>query len=56
MDIAGHVSRQMLSSHIPMEAKRRALQGIVSKPAPPQQAQQPPEEQKPTKAIPQPVQ
>jgi integrase len=30
MDIAGHVSRQMLSrySHIRMEAKRRALEGV----------------------------
>ena len=31
MDIAGHVSRQMLArySHIRMEAKRKALEGIV---------------------------
>ena len=30
MDIAGHVSRQMLArySHIRMEAKRRALEGV----------------------------
>lgn len=36
MDIAGHVSRQMLArySHIRMEAKRKALEGIVSKPVP----------------------
>ena len=34
MEIAGHVSRQMLSrySHIRMEAKRRALESIVVKP------------------------
>jgi integrase len=34
MDIAGHVSRQMLArySHIRMEAKRVALESIVSKP------------------------
>jgi integrase len=34
MDIAGHVSRQMLArySHIRMEAKRKALEFIVSKP------------------------
>ena len=33
MDIAGHVSRQMLNrySHVRMEAKRRALQAIVDK-------------------------
>ena len=32
--IAGHVSRQMLAgySHIRMEVKRAALEGIVSKP------------------------
>lgn len=31
MDVAGHVSRQMLArySHIRMEAKRKALEGIV---------------------------
>lgn len=36
MDIAGHVSRQMLArySHIRMEAKRTALEDIVSKPTP----------------------
>jgi hypothetical protein len=36
MDIAWHVSRQMLArySHIRMEAKRAALEGIVSKPEP----------------------
>ena len=35
MDIAGHVSRQMLSrySHIRMEAKRRALDSLGTKPA-----------------------
>lgn len=35
MDIAGHVSRQMLSrySHIRMEAKRKALDGIGTKSA-----------------------
>jgi integrase len=45
MDIAGHVSRQMLArySHIRMEAKRKALESIVSKPAPAPQAPQPPE-------------
>jgi integrase len=34
MDIAGHVSRQMLArySHIRMEAKRNALEAIVRKP------------------------
>lgn len=34
MDIAGHVSKQMLArySHIRMEAKRAALEGIVRKP------------------------
>ena len=34
-DIAGHVSKQMLKhySHIRMEAKRRALEAIVPKPA-----------------------
>ena len=49
MDIARHVSRQMLArySHIRMEAKRKALEGIVSKPAPAQQAPQPTEEEKP---------
>lgn len=54
MAIAGHVSRQMLArySHIRMEAKRKALEGIVSKPAPAPQAPQPTEEQKPVKALP----
>jgi integrase len=35
-DIAGHVSKQMLKhySHIRMEAKRKALESIVAKPAP----------------------
>ena len=53
MDIARHVSRQMLArySHIRMEAKRKALEGIVSKPAPEQQARQPIEEEKPAKAL-----
>jgi integrase len=33
MDIAGHVSRQMLArySHIRMDAKRKALESIVTK-------------------------
>jgi integrase len=54
MDIAGHVSRQMLArySHIRMEAKRKALEGIVSKPAPAPQAPQPTEEEKPAKVQP----
>jgi len=41
MDIAGHVSRQMLArySNIRMEAKRKALEAIVSKPAPAQEPQ-----------------
>jgi hypothetical protein len=58
MDIAGHVSRQMLArySHIRMEAKRKALESIVSKPAPAPQAQQPPEEQKPADTAPQSLQ
>jgi hypothetical protein len=49
MDIAGHVSRQMLArySHIRMEAKRKALEGIVTKPEPSPQAPQATEEQKP---------
>ncbi len=48
MDIAGHVSRQMLSrySHIRMEVKRKALESIVSKPAAAPQAPQPTEEPK----------
>ena len=43
MDIAGHVSRQMLSrySHIRMEAKRKAFEGIVSKLVPAVQVPQP---------------
>ena len=47
MDIAGH--GQMLSrySHIRMEAKRKALEGIVSKPAPVPQASQPPKNRNP---------
>jgi integrase len=42
MDIAGHVSRQMLArySHIRMDAKRKALEGIVNKPVAPQQDRQ----------------
>src|ERR1035437_6441011 len=58
MAIAGHVSRQMLSrySHIRMEAKRKALEEIVSKPAPAQQAPQPTAEQKPPDTAPQRVQ
>lgn len=56
MDIAGHVSRQMLSrySHIRMEARRKALEAIVSKPA--AQAQQATEEKKPANATALPVQ
>jgi integrase len=48
-DIAGHVSRQMLarSGHIRMEAKRKALESIVSKPAPAPQAPQPTGDQNP---------
>jgi len=36
MDIAGHVSRQMLArySHIRMEARRKALEAIKTKAAP----------------------
>jgi len=48
MDIAGHVSRQMLArySHIRMEAKRAALESIVKKPEPaPQAAESAPEKQ-----------
>jgi hypothetical protein len=56
MDIVGHVSRQMLArySHIRMEAKRKALEAIVNKPAPAPQAPQPTEDQKagPRPAIP----
>ena len=53
MDIAGHVSKQMLArySHIRMEAKRKALEAIVKKPAV-LQAQQSPAEEKPAKAPP----
>jgi hypothetical protein len=49
MDIAGHVSRQMLArySHIRMEAKRKALESIVSKPTSTTQALQPTEDQNP---------
>ena len=56
--IAGHVSRQMLArySHIRMEAKRKALESIVSKPAPAPQAKQPTEEHKAANATPQMVQ
>ena len=35
-------------SHIRMEAKRKALEGIVSKPAPAPQAPQPAQEEKPS--------
>ena len=40
MDIAGHVSKQMLKhySHIRMEAKRKALESIVRKPRNPASA------------------
>ena len=43
MDIAGIVSRQMLArySHIRMEAKRKALEAIVTKPTPAPQAPEP---------------
>ena len=53
MDIAGHVSRQMLArySHIRMDAKRKALEAIVKKHEP---APQPTQEEKPTQ--PQPIQ
>jgi len=57
MDIAGHVSRQMLArySHIRMDAKRKALEAIVKKPEPARQEQpQLTLEEKPTK--PQPIQ
>jgi hypothetical protein len=57
MDIAGHVSRQMLArySHIRMDAKRKALEAIVKNPEPAPQGQpQPTPEQKPAK--PQPIQ
>ena len=55
MDIAGHVSRQMLARYrrIRMEDKRKALEGIVSKPAPAPVA---PEDEKPTGTAPQNVQ
>jgi integrase len=58
MDIAGHVSRQMLArySHIRMEAKRTALESIVSKPAPAPPAPQPLEVQNPASTTPQRVQ
>ena len=54
MDIAGHVSRQMLArcSHTRTEAKRKVLEAIVSKPAPAPQAPQPTEEQKPPESQP----
>jgi hypothetical protein len=50
MHIAGHVSRQMLArySHIRMEDKRKALEGIVSKPAPAPKDPQPSEQQRAT--------
>ena len=43
MDIAGHVSRQMLARYrrIRMKAKRKVLESIVSKPAPAPQAASP---------------
>jgi hypothetical protein len=55
MDIAGHVSRQMLAgySHVRMEAKRKALESIVSRPAPAPQAPQPAEEENPAAPAPQ---
>jgi hypothetical protein len=47
VEIAGHVSRQMLAryNHIRMESKRKALEAIVAKPAPAAKAQNPTEEQ-----------
>jgi hypothetical protein len=47
MDVAGHVSRQILAgySHIRVEAKRKGLEAIVSKPPPAPQAPQPTDEQ-----------
>ena len=58
MDIAGHVSKQMLSrySHIRMEAKRKALEGIVRKPATAPLAPQPTEDRKLADAPPQTLQ
>jgi hypothetical protein len=58
MDIAWHVSRQMLAhySHLRMEAKRTALESIVNKPAPAPQGAQPTEDQKSADAAPQTVQ
>ena len=52
MNISGHVSRQMLAryNHIRMDAKRKALEAIVRKPAPAPQAPQPIEEQQPADA------
>ncbi len=49
MDIAGHVSRQMLArySHIRMDAKRKALEAIVRKPEPAPQVPDPVNEEKP---------
>jgi hypothetical protein len=54
MDIAGHVSNQMLArySHIRMAAKRKALEGIVAMPEPAPQVPQPAEEEKPAKVQP----
>ena len=53
MDIAGHVSRQMLSrySNIRMEDKMVALESILSKPAPVPQVPQSANEQKPADAL-----
>jgi hypothetical protein len=53
----GHVSRQMLArySHIRMDAKHKALESIVGKPAitpAPQSAAHPAEDQKPEDARP----
>jgi hypothetical protein len=58
MDIAGHVFRQMLArySHIRMDAKRKALESIVSNPVPKPPAPQPTEEQGPADTTPQRVQ
>jgi hypothetical protein len=50
MDIAGHVSKQMLArySHIRMEAKRKALEAIVKKPERTPLDPEPATEEKPT--------
>ena len=54
MDIAGHVSRQMLArySHIRMDAKRKALEAIVKETSATPSSYGTPEEEKPTEALP----